>query len=109
MPVPRNLRRALSVLLACVLAWLPLASVAGLACGSDVAQVAIHAHLAPPGKAPDQNHQVHVCHSVCASCALLSAEVPMLQFVLAQTFNNGISPSLPSPELSVQERPPRFI
>jgi hypothetical protein len=86
-----------------------MASVAGVACDGDVAQVEVHAHHAPSEKTPDQSHAAHVCHSVCAACALLSTAVAVLPFALAQTFNNDIIAVVPSLELPVQERPPRFI
>ena len=107
MSLPRRLRRALSIFLACAVAWLPLVSVAGLACGDDIVQTGIHAHHASP--APDQGRQIHVCHSVCAACALLSSAVPVLQFALTQPVSNDTIAAVPRLDLPVQERPPRLI
>ena len=103
------LRRALCVFLVCTLAWLPLVSVAGLACGGEVEQTNVHDHHAPPGKAPDQTHHVHVCHSVCASCALLSTSFPVLLFSAARQFSSNIAAKVPRLDLPVQERPPRLV
>ncbi len=103
------LRRALSLFLVCTMAWLPLVSVAGWACGADDVQPDIHAHHAPSEKAPEPSHHVHVCHSVCASCALMSTSVPVLQFAAAHPLDNNISAKVPSLDLPVQERPPRLI
>jgi len=102
------LRRALSIFLACSLAWLPMASVAGLAC-AELAQADVHEHHAAPGKSPDQTPQEQACHSVCASCVLLSSSVSVLQVAVASQFNNAVAASIRRLDLPVQERPPRFI
>ena len=103
------LRRALSVFLACAMVWLPLLSVAGLACGGDDVQPEIHSHPEPSGTAPDQSHHIHVCHSICASCAVFSTSIPVVQFATTHKFNNNITAKVPSLDLPVQERPPRLI
>ena len=103
------LRRTLSLFLVCTMAWLPLVSVAGWACGADAVQSDIHAHHAPSEQTPEPSHHVHVCHSVCASCALMSTSVPLLQFVAVHPLSNNVSAKVPSLDIPVQERPPRLI
>ena len=113
MTLPFMLRRALCLFLACALAWLPLASVAGPTCGNDVVQTEADAHShhhAPAEKAPpDHNHYMHLCHSVCASCVVLSPSFPALQYIAVRQFNNLAAVKVPGLDLPVQERPPRLI
>lgn len=97
------LRRALSLFLVCTLAGLPLA---GWACGD--ARTDTHSHHAPAEKAPDHSHYMHLCHSVCASCVVLSSPFPVLQFSAVHQFNNLAAVKVPSLDLPVQERPPRL-
>ena len=107
--MPRTIRRALSVFLACAMAWLPLLGVAGLACGGEPAvQAEAQTHHAP-GEAPDQNHPVNLCHSGCAGCASLASSFPVLQFAVVHQLNSSIFTKVPRLELPLHERPPRLI
>ena len=107
--LPRTLRRALSVFLACAMAWLPLLSVAGLACGDDPAQTESLVHHAPSGEVSDQNYPVHLCQSVCASCGLFASSFPVLQFAMAYQPNSSIAEKVPRLDLPLHKRPPRLI
>ena len=109
MKLPRTLRRALSIFLACTLAWLPLLGGMGVACAGDVEQMNGHAQHEISGKTPDQSYSMYSCHSVCASCALLSPTIPKLQLAAVRQFNNSVIAKVPDLDLPVQERPPRLI
>lgn len=86
-----------------------MVSVAGLLCAGTAVQVGAHDHHTAPGKVTEQSHHIHVCHSVCAACALLSSSLPMLQLNSARQIDALVTVNLPSLKLPVQERPPRFI
>lgn len=109
MNLPRTLRRALSIFLACAMAWFPLLSVGAIACGDDPAQTESHMHHAPSGKVSDQSYPVHLCHSTCVSSVLLAQLFSPLQIVVAHQLNNSISAKVPRLDLPLHERPPRLI
>lgn len=104
-----SVTRTLSIILICAMAWLPLFNMASLTCGEDPAQADNHAHHAPSAEVADQNYQVHLCHSVCASCSLFTSSLPVLQFAASHQLDSSISEKVPRLDLPLHERPPRLI